>query len=285
MVSMRRTSPATSQAGAQGFPATPFQLSGAWSSPRATLLCFWARTAYPRKKRRAVTRIGRREAALRQLDSGHLQTAHAKLMYRLRACLSLIPGIDGYLRRQAAESISDVPAALEPIWPIGTRLGPNGSDYGHLDHHVPPLLTVHRRPNAWGWIASRIVLFEETTVRQEIEHKYLPRASLVDARNVEDDPKRSFKASHSPTTEVLGSASCRLGRLREWHYAAARVHRAYGRECRMAVRCGGAATRANLSLRTTNKYYNRARGIEASRAYRRVITGMRRKRERYAPLS
>ena len=62
----RRVSPATSQVGAQGFPATPFQLSGAWSSRRATLHCFWARTAYPRKKRRAVAQMGRREAALRQ---------------------------------------------------------------------------------------------------------------------------------------------------------------------------------------------------------------------------
>jgi integrase/recombinase XerD len=39
---------------------------------------------------------------------------------------------------------------------------------------------------------------------------------------------------------------------------------------------------AHSDLRTTNKYYNRARGIEASRAHRRVITGMRKKRERYA---
>jgi Cache domain len=31
------------------------------------------------------------------------------------------------------------------------------------------------------------------------------------------DPKRSFKASHSPTTKVLGSPSHRLGRLREGH--------------------------------------------------------------------
>ena len=36
-------------------------------------------------------------------------------------------------------------------------------------------------------------------------------------RSVEIDPKRSFKAPHSPTTEVLGSASHRLGRLREGH--------------------------------------------------------------------
>jgi integrase len=36
-------------------------------------------------------------------------------------------------------------------------------------------------------------------------------------------------------------------------------------------------------LRTTTKHYNRARGIEASRAYRQVITGMRRKQSRRAP--
>ena len=29
------------------------------------------------------------------------------------------------------------------------------------------------------------------------------------------DPKRSFKASHGPTTKVLGSASHRFSRLRE----------------------------------------------------------------------
>jgi len=34
---------------------------------------------------------------------------------------------------------------------------------------------------------------------------------------------------------------------------------------------------AHADLRTTTKYYNRARGIEASRAYRKVIAGMRRK--------
>jgi len=34
---------------------------------------------------------------------------------------------------------------------------------------------------------------------------------------------------------------------------------------------------AHADLRTTNKYYNRARGIEASRAYRQVIAAMRRK--------
>jgi len=34
---------------------------------------------------------------------------------------------------------------------------------------------------------------------------------------------------------------------------------------------------AHSDLRTTTKHYNRARGIEASRAYRQVIAGMRRK--------
>jgi integrase/recombinase XerD len=37
---------------------------------------------------------------------------------------------------------------------------------------------------------------------------------------------------------------------------------------------------AHSDLRTTTKYYNRARGIEASRAYRQVIAGMRRKQNR-----
>jgi len=37
---------------------------------------------------------------------------------------------------------------------------------------------------------------------------------------------------------------------------------------------------AHADLRTTTKYYNRARGIEASRAYRQVIAGMRRKQNR-----
>jgi integrase len=37
---------------------------------------------------------------------------------------------------------------------------------------------------------------------------------------------------------------------------------------------------AHSDLRTTIKYYNRARGIEASRAYRDVIAGMRRKQKR-----
>jgi integrase len=37
---------------------------------------------------------------------------------------------------------------------------------------------------------------------------------------------------------------------------------------------------AHSDLRTTIKYYNRARGIEASRAYRDVIAGMRRKQNR-----
>src|SRR5262249_35199275 len=60
--------------------------------------------------------------------------------------------------------------------------------------------------------------------------------------------KRSFKASHSPATEVLGSGSPhRLCRLREVHYAAARVHRPPRRECRMAVRRGGAGGGADLS--------------------------------------
>src|SRR5271170_5667766 len=34
---------------------------------------------------------------------------------------------------------------------------------------------------------------------------------------------------------------------------------------------------AHGDLRTTNKFYNRAKGIEASRSYRQVIDGMRRK--------
>ena len=37
---------------------------------------------------------------------------------------------------------------------------------------------------------------------------------------------------------------------------------------------------AHSDLRTTTKYYNRARGIEASRAYSQVIAGMRRKQNR-----
>ena len=37
---------------------------------------------------------------------------------------------------------------------------------------------------------------------------------------------------------------------------------------------------AHADLRTTTKYYNRARGIEASRAYRQVIAAMRRKQNR-----
>jgi hypothetical protein len=46
-------------------------------------------------------------------------------------------------------------------------------------------------------------------------------AGAASAESNAIDPKRSFKASHSPTTEVLGSASHRLGRLREGRYAAA----------------------------------------------------------------
>ena len=37
---------------------------------------------------------------------------------------------------------------------------------------------------------------------------------------------------------------------------------------------------AHSDLRTTIKYYNRARGIQASRAYAQVIAGMRRKQTR-----
>jgi integrase len=37
---------------------------------------------------------------------------------------------------------------------------------------------------------------------------------------------------------------------------------------------------AHSDLRTTTRYYNRARGIEASRAYSRVIAAMRRKQNR-----
>jgi hypothetical protein len=37
---------------------------------------------------------------------------------------------------------------------------------------------------------------------------------------------------------------------------------------------------AHSDLRTTTKYYNRARGIEASRAHSRVIAAMRRKQNR-----
>ena len=63
-----------------------------------------------------------------------------------------------------------------------------------------------------------------------------------------NDPKRFFKAPHSPTAEVLGSASHKAWSFEGGAYCAtARVHRANGRECRTAVRCDGAGAGANVS--------------------------------------
>jgi hypothetical protein len=57
--------------------------------------------------------------------------------------------------------------------------------------------------------------------------------------------KMTRSGPHSPMTKVLGSRPRDLGRLKEGHYAAARVHRPH---CRMAVRCAGAGAGADLSL-------------------------------------
>jgi hypothetical protein len=47
--------------------------------------------------------------------SGYFQAAQAKLIDRLRARLSFILGIYGDFRRQPAELIADVPAALQAV--------------------------------------------------------------------------------------------------------------------------------------------------------------------------
>ena len=101
-----------------------------------------------------------------------------------------------------------------------------------LQHRLPSVYAFRYYPASGGLSGSN-------------GHAPLKRADRIDA----NDPKRSFKESHSPTTKVLGSTSHRLGRLREGHHETARVHRSYGRECHMAIHCAGAASWADLSAR------------------------------------
>jgi hypothetical protein len=55
-------------------------------------------------------------------SGSYFQTAQAKLIHCLRARLGFILGVDGDLRRQAAELITDVPAVIAafraavPVW-------------------------------------------------------------------------------------------------------------------------------------------------------------------------
>ena len=79
-----------------------------------------------------------KQASVRRLEAagvtsglGYFQAAQAKLIHCLRASRSFILGMYSDLRRQAAELIADVPAALQAVQSLGPQFQFNANNYGH----------------------------------------------------------------------------------------------------------------------------------------------------------